>query len=479
MAQIFVSHSSADNPLALRVRACLGDLGYDSVFLDVSPTDGLIPGAAWRDQLFTNLDRSDALVFIGTPTANASQWCHSELALARWLRKPILSLLFDAVDPHELVADIQGVNLASADLTAEVLRPGLVALGLEQAERWDASRSPFPGLRPFDESYAPVFFGRERQVDQLRQLVDPPSRARQGVVVPVLGPSGSGKSSLVRAGPGRRPPPGPGLGRLRPLDPLGRTAGRAGARARPCGQAPRGRPRRRRVPRPADHAGRHAGVPAAAARGQQRARGRASAGRGRPGRGARHPHRRGRAHGVPGGAGAELRAALAAARGDDGTHGHVGQRVGADQPVRDDRGAGRPPRTSPLPLRPGPGDRGTRQALAPRARGRPAAAARRGHRERRRAAPAGLHPPADDRRWPRTAGSRMRCTTAWAASGAPSRRVRARSRTAPGRRPRSRPRSCRSSARARTGPSPAWPGSTPCHPRSGRSSTTSSMPVSW
>ena len=200
MAQIFVSHSSADNPLALRVRACLGDLGYDSVFLDVSPTDGLIPGAAWRDQLFTNLDRSDALVFIGTPTANASQWCHSELALARWLRKPILSLLFDAVDPHELVADIQGVNLASADLTAEVLRPGLVALGLEQAERWDASRSPFPGLRPFDESYAPVFFGRERQVDQLRQLVDPPSRARQGVVVPVLGPSGSGKSSLVRAG---------------------------------------------------------------------------------------------------------------------------------------------------------------------------------------------------------------------------------------------------------------------------------------
>lgn len=200
MAQIFVSHSSADNPLALRVRECLGDLGYDSVFLDVSPTDGLVPGAAWRDQLFTNLDRSDALVFIGTPTANASLWCHSELALARWLRKPILSLLFDGVDPHELVADIQGVNLSSADLSPDLVRPGLVALGLEQATRWDATRSPFPGLRPFDESYAPVFFGRERQIAELRQLVDPPSRARQGIVVPVLGPSGSGKSSLVRAG---------------------------------------------------------------------------------------------------------------------------------------------------------------------------------------------------------------------------------------------------------------------------------------
>jgi hypothetical protein len=200
VAQIFVSHSSADNSLAVRVRECLGELGYDSVFLDVSPTEGLVPGAAWRDQLFTNLDKSDALVFVGTPTANASLWCHSELALARWLRKPVLSLLFDGVDPHELVADIQGINLAATDLSPDAIRPGLVALGLEQATRWDSSRSPFPGLRAFDESYAPVFFGRERQVDQLRQLVDPPSRARQGLVVPVLGPSGSGKSSLVRAG---------------------------------------------------------------------------------------------------------------------------------------------------------------------------------------------------------------------------------------------------------------------------------------
>ena len=75
-----------------------------------------------------------------------------------------------------------------------------MALGLDQEARWDASRSPFPGLRAFDESYAAVFFGRDRQIDQLRQLVDPPSRSREGAIIPVLGPSGSGKSSLVRAG---------------------------------------------------------------------------------------------------------------------------------------------------------------------------------------------------------------------------------------------------------------------------------------
>ena len=200
VAQLFISHSSKDSALAVTVHERLADLGYESVFLDVSAEGGLVAGTAWRDQLFTNLDRCQALVLIGTPASNASLWCHSELALARWLRKPILALLVDSAEPHELVADIQGVRVASADVNADVLRKGLVALGMEQESAWDPDRSPFPGLQPLDESYAPVFFGRERQVEELRQLVDPPSRLRQGTLLPVLGPSGSGKSSLVRAG---------------------------------------------------------------------------------------------------------------------------------------------------------------------------------------------------------------------------------------------------------------------------------------
>ena len=108
MAQLFVSHSSADNELAAKVKDSLADLGYESVFLDFDPTGGLVPGQAWRDQLFTNLDACDAVVFITSPTSIASQWCHSELALTRWLRKPILALLVDGSDPHPLTADLQG-----------------------------------------------------------------------------------------------------------------------------------------------------------------------------------------------------------------------------------------------------------------------------------------------------------------------------------------------------------------------------------
>ncbi|MEA3210730.1 MAG: hypothetical protein QOE70_3787 [Chthoniobacter sp.] len=53
---------------------------------------------------------------------------------------------------------------------------------------------PYPGLRPFEAEDQPLFFGREEQVSaMLRQLED-------HRFVAVVGSSGSGKSSLVRAG---------------------------------------------------------------------------------------------------------------------------------------------------------------------------------------------------------------------------------------------------------------------------------------
>src|SRR5262249_57402508 len=77
--------------------------------------------------------------------------------------------------------------------------------------------NPFPGLRCFlsEEDY--LFFGRHEQIEDLLR------RLRMNRLVAVVGTSGSGKSSLVRAGllpagvggglgPGCR---GPGGGRLR------------------------------------------------------------------------------------------------------------------------------------------------------------------------------------------------------------------------------------------------------------------------
>ncbi|HUQ73054.1 MAG TPA: hypothetical protein VM165_26225, partial [Planctomycetaceae bacterium] len=54
--------------------------------------------------------------------------------------------------------------------------------------------NPFPGLRPFRSDEHHLFFGREEQIAALLQLL------RQNRFLAVVGTSGSGKSSLVRAG---------------------------------------------------------------------------------------------------------------------------------------------------------------------------------------------------------------------------------------------------------------------------------------
>lgn len=56
------------------------------------------------------------------------------------------------------------------------------------------ARNPYRGLRPFEEEHAALFHGRDEDTDRLVDLLE-----RQDVVA-IAGPSGSGKSSLVRAG---------------------------------------------------------------------------------------------------------------------------------------------------------------------------------------------------------------------------------------------------------------------------------------
>lgn len=54
--------------------------------------------------------------------------------------------------------------------------------------------NPFPGLRPFEPHESALFFGRDEQCDALL------TRLARGRLVAVVGMSGSGKTSLVRAG---------------------------------------------------------------------------------------------------------------------------------------------------------------------------------------------------------------------------------------------------------------------------------------
>jgi len=66
--------------------------------------------------------------------------------------------------------------------------------------RWTAHRPPYPGLEPFGEDDAGVFYGREAETRELTGRLSPTLTQEAHRFVAVVGPSGSGKSSLVHAG---------------------------------------------------------------------------------------------------------------------------------------------------------------------------------------------------------------------------------------------------------------------------------------
>ena len=65
---------------------------------------------------------------------------------------------------------------------------------------WVSDRSPFPGLEAFTEQDSAVFFGRDAEIAELLERLNPVVAARANRMVTVVGPSGVGKSSLVEAG---------------------------------------------------------------------------------------------------------------------------------------------------------------------------------------------------------------------------------------------------------------------------------------
>ena len=89
---------------------------------------------------------------------------------------------------------------SNPDSLAKAVLEALIKRGVNRRTTarltWPTDKSPFPGMVRFPRDYAPVYFGREAQVEEvLGKLKDPSCR-----LLIVSGASGSGKSSLVAAG---------------------------------------------------------------------------------------------------------------------------------------------------------------------------------------------------------------------------------------------------------------------------------------
>ena len=232
MSRIFLSHSSANNAEAVALRDWLERAGWKhEIFLDLDPNRGIAAGERWERALNGAANRCEAVLFLVSKAWIASEWCRRELNLAHRLNKRLFGILIEDLPitdvPKDLTGDWQLVRLASGrdHVMLKALVPvtheevhvtfsaeGLQRLkhGLEQAGldpkyfSWppanDPNRPPYRGLRPLEAEDAGIFFGRDAPViealDRLRGL-------REAVaprLLVILGASGSGKSSFLRAG---------------------------------------------------------------------------------------------------------------------------------------------------------------------------------------------------------------------------------------------------------------------------------------
>jgi WD40 repeat protein len=203
---VFLSHSSRDKSAVERIARSLKDAGIEPWF----DTWHLTPGGDWQHEMAAGLRASrSCAVFVGAE--GLGDWERQELGLAldkaakdRHFRVfavllPGVSEPFDPTHLPPFVSTRTWVDFRGGFNERRVFQRLVnavvgVPVGAEEAPAARPEVCPYRGLRTFDEEHAEFFFGREADVQRLLE------RLKERPFLSVLGPSGSGKSSLVRAG---------------------------------------------------------------------------------------------------------------------------------------------------------------------------------------------------------------------------------------------------------------------------------------
>lgn len=230
MASIFISHSSNDDALASDVEAWLETNGFTDFFIDHS---SIRTGENWADALRASAGACRVVVCLVTENWLASAECASEFRAAWYMGKRIVPLFLLADDAARTVdsaalltrvrAETQGIDLSPFytdtgaldfsrdEALSDLLRRGLRAAGALTAVGLDPAvfeidcksrPSPFPGLNSFgdEDADAALFFGRSREIAETLEELRAMRALSDRRPLVILGASGAGKSSLLKAG---------------------------------------------------------------------------------------------------------------------------------------------------------------------------------------------------------------------------------------------------------------------------------------
>jgi len=201
MKRVFISYSRKNQSFAERLARDLDDAGLD-VWIDLRQIQA---GEFWQREIFKGLQSAEFMVACISPDAINSEWVNREIQYAREQDKPIYPVMVERSlqylrnsETLKWLTEVQFINFEDRYEQAfpELLEalPGGRPLGAFDSFDPASIPNPFKGLEAFQQTDAALFFGREELVRRAVQ------RIRETRFLGVVGASGSGKSSLVRAG---------------------------------------------------------------------------------------------------------------------------------------------------------------------------------------------------------------------------------------------------------------------------------------
>lgn len=208
---VFLSHNSDDKAAVKKLAESLIEKGIKP-WLDIW---NLVPGQEWQPALEDALDCCDSCAVLIGPSG-ISPWQNQEMRAAIDLRvKNSGYRVIPVLLPHaehgqrsllpKFLAAATWVDFPGSDYEDALDRLIAGIRGIEPGPGYGQSKyrgkCPYRGLEFFDVQHAHFFFGREAIIDsllnELRLLSVPKGENR---FLAIIGPSGSGKSSLARAG---------------------------------------------------------------------------------------------------------------------------------------------------------------------------------------------------------------------------------------------------------------------------------------
>jgi len=223
MARIFISHASADNDATRRLESWLAAHGWTDVFVDWHPRKGIDGGRRWRRELKRAGRRCEAIICLVTAEWFRRPWCEREFNLADQQEKALFIVRLEDVETNgtflDDAAELQMVHLFPGGNVGTAAEPehGFCAHGLAKLKSglrnagldarhfaWppegDDSRPPYRGLRSLDRADAAIFFGRSGQIEDALGDIGQLRDEQRSSIFTILGASGAGKSSFLRAG---------------------------------------------------------------------------------------------------------------------------------------------------------------------------------------------------------------------------------------------------------------------------------------